>query len=106
MSDPRTEPAAPSVIHPLDPERGVACMSSSAPSGHGEDLPAYDYEFSVWPAEHGWESAVYEVFRHVPRICIPATENQFRAFRSSLERSGLTLRETTRIPHHEPEPVR
>lgn len=81
-------------------------MSDTAPFAHSEDLPVYDYEFSVWPAEHGWESAVYEVFRHLPRISVPVTECQFRTFRDSLERSGLTLREATRLPHREPEPVR
>jgi hypothetical protein len=81
-------------------------MSSNAPFAHGDDLPAYDYEFSVWPAEHGWESAIYEVFRHVPRICVPTTEHQFHVFRASLERSGFTLREMTRTPHYEPEPVK
>jgi hypothetical protein len=81
-------------------------MSGNAPSARGEDLPAYDYEFSAWPNENGWESAVYEVFRHVPRICIATAEDQFRAFRASLERSGFTLRETTRVLHHKPEPVK
>jgi len=68
-------------------------------------LAQYDFEFSVWPAEHRWEGAVYELFRHLPRISMPATENQFRTFRTSLERSGFTIREATRVPHHEPEPV-
>ena len=81
-------------------------MSSSAPFAHGKHRPAYDYEFSVWPHERGWESAIYEVFQYFPRICMTTTEDEFCAFRVSLERSGFTLRATTRIPHHEPESVR
>jgi hypothetical protein len=81
-------------------------MSEGFPVAHGDDLAEYDFEFSVWPAESGWESAVYDVFRHLPRISMPATERQFRAFRASLERSGFTLREATRVPHYKPEPVR
>jgi hypothetical protein len=66
----------------------------------------YDYEFSVWPVERTWEPAVYEIFRYVPRISITTTENEFQLFRASLERSGFSLRETTRVPHRQPEPVR
>lgn len=65
----------------------------------------FDYEFSVWPAEHRWEPAVYEVFRGMPRLSITETEDGFERFRDSLERSGFSLRETTRVPHYEPEPV-
>lgn len=63
----------------------------------------YDYEFSVWPAEGRWEGAVYEVFRYFPRISVTYTEKGFAGFRDSLERSGFTLREATRVPHREPE---
>jgi hypothetical protein len=80
-------------------------MSNTAPSAHVRHCLEYDYEFSVWPHDRGWESAVYEVFRHFPRICLTAAENQFCVLQDSLERSGFTLRETTRVPHYEPEPV-
>ena len=70
-------------------------MSDSAPSAYAGHFPEYDYEFSVWPHERGWESAVYEVFRHFPRVCLTATEDQFCVLRDSLERSGFTLRETS-----------
>ena len=66
----------------------------------------FDYEFSVWPAEHGWERSVYELFRSIPRISIMMGDDQFQLFRDSLGRSGFTLREGTRVPHHEPEPIR
>lgn len=66
---------------------------------------SYDYEFSVWPVEQRWEAAIYEVFRYVPRILITTTEDEFRSFRDAIERSGFSLRETTRVPHYEPEPV-
>lgn len=67
---------------------------------------SYDYEFSVWPAERRWESPIYDVFRCFPRIILELTETQFQGLRDALERSGLTLRETTRVPHQEPEVVR
>ena len=63
----------------------------------------YDYEFNVWPAEGSWEAAVYELFRCYPRIQVTYSEGGFVGFRGSLERSGFTLREATRVPHHEPE---
>jgi hypothetical protein len=66
----------------------------------------YDYEFSVWPSDRGWDPAVYEVFRSLPRIAMVLAEDDFRLFRASLERSGFTIREATRALHHEPEPVR
>jgi hypothetical protein len=65
----------------------------------------YDFEFSVWPAERMWEPAVYEVFRHLPRISVSSDTARFREFRDSLERSGFILREATRVPHYEPERV-
>lgn len=69
------------------------------------DEAEYSYEFSVWPHERGWEAAMYELFRYYPRVCIVLTETGFRTFRDSLERSGFTLREVTRVPHHDPEIV-
>lgn len=66
----------------------------------------YDYEFSVWPSDEGWERPVYEVFRSFPRVCITMTEDEFQPFRDALERSGFTLREASRVPHYEPEPLR
>ena len=68
-------------------------------------LADYDYEFSVWPAPTGWEKPVYGIFQNCPRMVMTFTEPGYAEFRASAERSGLTLREVTRIPHHEPEPV-
>ena len=65
----------------------------------------HDYEFSVWPHEHRWPQAVYEIFRNVPRMVMTFTGDGFAGFRADAERSGLTLREVTRVPHHEPEIV-
>ena len=28
----------------------------------------YDYEFSLWPNEHGWEQPVYQIFQMYPRL--------------------------------------
>ena len=78
-------------------------MALTRKSNTDEDLAEYDFEFSVWPAEQMWEAAVYEMFLHFPRISIAASECLFREFRDSLERCGFTLREATRVPHHEPE---
>lgn len=80
-------------------------MSNAAPSAHAGHCLEYDYEFSVWPHERGWEDPVYEVFRHFPRVCLTVTEAQFCVLQESLERSGFTLREATRVPHQQPEPV-
>ncbi len=65
----------------------------------------YDYEFRLWPDEHTWEHPLYEVFRMYPRVILTISEAEFHRFRDSLERSGFTLRETSRTPHHEPETV-
>lgn len=72
----------------------------------GEDIAMWDYEFYVWPHERNWEPAVYDLFRHYPRVSIPAGERWFEEFRNSLERCGFTLREATRVPHYEPEDFR
>ena len=65
----------------------------------------YDYEFRLWPLEQSWERAVYEVFQMYPRVCFTMTETEFHGFRDDLERSGFTLRETSRVPHSHPETV-
>jgi len=65
----------------------------------------YEYEFRVWPTEQGWENSVHEVFRNFPRVALVMRVQEFEEFRASLERSGFTLRETTRVPHYEPETV-
>jgi hypothetical protein len=70
----------------------------------GDDT-LYDYEFSVWPAEGRWEPAVHEVFRFMHRIEITKTSAGFRFFRDTLEQGGFSLREVTRTPHADPEPV-
>ncbi len=64
----------------------------------------YDYEFSVWPAQ-GQETSLFDVFRNVRRMVMTFTPDEFAGFRDSLGRSGFTLREVTRVPHHEPEIV-
>lgn len=70
------------------------------------ETPAqYDYEFSVWPAEGKHGAAVYELFRHYPRACVTVAEAGFSVFREQLGMAGLTLREVTRVPHHDPEVV-
>lgn len=66
---------------------------------------SFDYEFSAWPHERGWEKPVYALFSMYPRTVMTFTEEGFGEFRASLERAGLTLREVTRVPHHEPEIV-
>jgi hypothetical protein len=65
----------------------------------------YDYEFSVWPDERGWEKPIYDVFQMYPRVCLTMTEADFHGFRDALERSGFTLRETSRVPHYDPETI-
>ena len=66
----------------------------------------YDYEFSLWPNEHGWEQPVYQIFQMYPRVCLTMSETEFHGFRDALERSGFTLREASRVPHYDPETVR
>ena len=68
-----------------------------------ESVAGYDYEFYVWPHERHWEPAVYELFRHYPRVSVPADDRWFSEFRDSLDRSGFTLREIECVPHYEPE---
>lgn len=49
---------------------------------------------------------MYDIFGDLPRRVVTMTEGGFNGFRDSLERSGFTLREIERVPHHEPESVR
>lgn len=50
--------------------------------------------FSVWPVEHDWEPAVYDLFRLFPRVEMDfADRAAWDAFQASLERQGFTLRE-------------
>ena len=64
------------------------------------------YEFSVWPAERGFNKAIYELFRHLStRIAMEFTEEEFDLFRDALNGHGITLREIGRVPYHEPEIV-
>lgn len=67
---------------------------------------AWDYEFTVWPYESTWEWSIYELFRNMTtRQVMTFTETGWASFRASVERSGFTLREIERVPHHEPEAV-
>lgn len=67
----------------------------------------YDYSFFVWPAEKwGFTRQTYDLFRLLPnRVEMTFTAEEFEMFRSAVNRDGLTLREISRIPHHEPEAV-
>jgi hypothetical protein len=40
-----------------------------------------------------------------PRLCFTMTETEFHGFRDALERGGFSLRETSRVPHHDPEAI-
>lgn len=66
----------------------------------------FDYSFAVWPLEGHWDHAVYRLFAGQPRQVHTFTEDEWGQFRASIERSGFTLREVERVPHHEPEAVR
>lgn len=77
---------------------GMGCCSASR-------TQEYDYEFRLWPREHTWERPVYEIFATYPRVVMTMSEADFQGFRDSLERSGFTLREASRVPHHDPETV-
>ncbi len=66
----------------------------------------YDYSFSVWPVEKAFTKQTYDLFRMLKnRIEMTLTPAEFEAFRSAVNRDGLTLREISRVPHHEPEGV-
>jgi hypothetical protein len=67
----------------------------------------YVYSFVVWPDETwNFDHAVYEYFRVFRRRTeMHFTEEEFRRFRSGMEHHGLTLREVTRRPYVDPEPV-
>ena len=67
----------------------------------------YTYSFAVWPDE-SWkmDQPIYDLFRAMgQRVEMAFTSEEFERFRSSLSRKGLTLREVSRIPYTEPEPV-
>jgi hypothetical protein len=66
----------------------------------------YVYEFSAWPAERSFNRAVYDLFRQMTtRIAMEFTEEEFDLFRDALNSNGITLREISRVPYQEPEPV-
>ena len=68
---------------------------------------SYDYSFSVWPHETGWEQSAYALFELLAgRVEMTFTAEGFANFRASILRQGLTLREVERRPHVEPETVR
>ena len=67
----------------------------------------YVYSFVVWPDEDwGWDPAVFNYF-HVfrRRTEMYFTEKEFEQFRSGMGNDGLTLRECTRRPYVDPEPI-
>ena len=67
----------------------------------------YAYSFSVWPNETwGFDRSVFQVFEAMgSRVEMQFTPDEFERFRSSLSRSGFTLREVERVPHNEPQAV-
>jgi len=69
----------------------------------------FDYEFSVWPVEYDAPSpsswALFETFKFVPRMQMTRTEDEFQAYRVAMNKCGFSLREISRVPHHEPETV-
>lgn len=70
--------------------------------------PTWDYTFSVWPHERGFERVVYDLFRMGlnQRILVEDwTHEQFVTFREGLGRNGFTLREVERVPRVLPESV-
>lgn len=65
----------------------------------------WDYEFSVWPREDSVPE-IFLLFRSMSgRVVMTVTEQEFGGFRERLGAWGLTLREITRTPYAEPEPV-
>jgi hypothetical protein len=67
----------------------------------------FSYSFSPWPDETwNFDPAVIELFRMMNgRIELQFTPRAFERFRSGLSHHGITLREITRVPIAEPEPV-
>ncbi len=67
----------------------------------------YTYCFAVWPSETwGFQRQTFDLFRMLGgRVEVNFTGEEFEAFRSALNRDGLTLREIERVPFHEPETV-
>ncbi len=64
----------------------------------------YDYEFSAWPA--GGTPARYSLYRQAfARTVMTFTPEEFAVFADQLAQDGITLREVTRVPYHEPETV-
>jgi hypothetical protein len=67
----------------------------------------YVYSFVTWPDETwGFDRAVFDLFKVLTaRVEMQFTERDFELFRSRLSHHGLTLREVTRRPFVQPEPV-
>jgi len=58
----------------------------------------YVYEFSVWPAEHGFCQQYYKLFEHLTsRVQMEFTEADFETFREAINQHGLTFREIERF---------
>lgn len=67
----------------------------------------YSYCFTVWPDETwGFTRAIFDLFRYInTNVEMTFTEAEFERFRSMLSHDGFTLREVTRAPYAEPEPI-
>jgi hypothetical protein len=64
--------------------------------------PTYDYEFSIWPASG--TPARYSLYKQAfARVVMTFAPGDFALFSDQLAQDGITLREVTRVPHHEPE---
>ena len=67
----------------------------------------YTYSFVTWPDETwDFDRAVFELFDILSaRVEMHFSEKEFESFRSRLSHHGFTLREVTRRPYVQPEPV-
>jgi hypothetical protein len=75
--------------------------------GLKEEAMKYVYSFVVWPDETwDFDRAVFDLFNVLTgRVEMQFTAEDFERFRSRLSHHGFTLREVTRRPHVQPEPV-
>ena len=68
--------------------------------------PLWVYSYCVWPdGREGFSEATFEVFRGLPTYEEVFTEAGWKKFVDGLFVDGFTVRESSRVPYHEPEIV-
>jgi hypothetical protein len=84
-------------------------VSDEQREGAGEALRAavdkWDWEFTPWTDEAAHEAVARLFGAMSTRVVMTLSVNEFERLRDDLAGFGIVLREITRVPHYEPEPM-